>query len=468
MSKFQKTLLNLGYVCIALVILGVVILLSLLNSDTFKQRMESTLSASFNREVLINGGLEASFMHGFLIDLNDLHVLHEEQEIANARKLSIGIDLLPLLHGEIRLNTVAIQDLVATVVRHEDGSYNFILPDPRVTLKLDRISVVNANIHFTDTAMGREYSATSCSLEVQGLTPVNRDDLQKIRSLDILANLDCTELGNTSLTLGNVNLELRGGSKMFTFKPLTMELFGAHGSGSLEVDFNKEEPLYSLLYELPQFHVEKSLAHLSQQHAITGAMDFSTHLTARGLTLPAVKQSLAGQILLQGKDLIFTGSNLDEQLAKFEASQNFDLVDAGAVLFTGPLGLVVTKGFDFANIFLESGPSSEIPAVISQWIVMEGIAHAQDVAMSTNENLIALKGELDLPAGQFRNMTLALLDEKGCARITQVIEGGFQNPEIDKPGIISSLTGPVSALFHKLNPDEDCTVFYSGTLAEQR
>ena len=87
-----------------------------------------------------------------------------------------------------------------------------------------------------------------------------------------------------------------------------------------------------------------------------------------------------------------------------------------------------------------------------------------DVAMKTRQNLLALKGKLDLPKGQFQNLSFALLDESGCARVEQAVEGNFQQPAVAKPDIFKSLTGPVRNLLRKIKPDEACSVFYAGSL----
>jgi AsmA protein len=197
-------------------------------------------------------------------------------------------------------------------------------------------------------------------------------------------------------------------------------------------------------------------------------MDFSTNLTLQGKTLAEAKQTMTGTILLSGENLAINGTDLDEQFARFESSQNFNLVDAGAFLFAGPLGLVVTKGYNFANIFLDAGTSSEIRAVISDWTVEAGVAQAKDVAMTTNENRIALKGGLDFYNKQFNDVTIALLDDAGCAIVKQEIHGSFQAPEIARPSVLRSLAGPIITLLQKLVPADDCEVFYSGSLETKK
>jgi AsmA protein len=197
-------------------------------------------------------------------------------------------------------------------------------------------------------------------------------------------------------------------------------------------------------------------------------MDFAANLSMRGKTVNEMKRTTEGQISLSGKNLTLKGSDLDLEFSRFESSQSFDLVDVGAFFVAGPLGLVVSKGYNFASIFRGSEGSSKIPTLVSDWKVERGVAHAQDVAMATNENRLALHGGLDFVNERFNDVTMALIDDKGCARAVQKIRGTFQKPVVEKPGMLKSLSGPVLKLFktgRDFFPGGECEVFYAGSVA---
>ena len=56
------------------------------------------------------------------------------------------------------------------------------------------------------------------------------------------------------------------------------------------------------------------------------------------------------------------------------------MVDLGAFLLAGPIGLAVTKGYDYAKVVKSEAGSSQVPTLISEWHVEHGVAQAQDVA----------------------------------------------------------------------------------------
>jgi AsmA protein len=88
--------------------------------------------------------------------------------------------------------------------------------------------------------------------------------------------------------------------------------------------------------------------------------------------------------------------------------------------------------------------------------------------MATNENRVALQGELDFVNQRFDHMTVALIDARGCIRAQQQIHGDFNKPVLEKPSTLKTLTGPVVKLLEKLGslfPDGECEVFYAGSVA---
>ena len=143
-------------------------------------------------------------------------------------------------------------------------------------------------------------------------------------------------------------------------------------------------------------------------------------------------------------------------------------MDVAALLLAGPAGLAVTKGYNFASNFQESEGRSEIRTLVSDWKVERGVAQAQDVAMATKQNRVALKGGLDFVNERFVDVTVALIDTKGCIKAKQTIQGAFKQPVVENPSAIKSLTGPVVKLLKQVKhlfPGSACEVFYSGSVA---
>jgi AsmA protein len=190
-----------------------------------------------------------------------------------------------------------------------------------------------------------------------------------------------------------------------------------------------------------------------------------------GKDADAITRSSDGNASLHGTDLTLAVGNLDAELSEYRKTQHFNLVDLGAFLLAGPIGLAVTKGYDYAKVISSSGGSSKIQTLISEWHVDHGVAQATDVAMSTRSNRIALKGGFDVVNQSFQDVTVAVIDREGCPVVEQKVRGSFSHPDVGEPNIVSSLAGPAVHLLDKARhlvggpvAVGHCQVFYAGAL----
>jgi AsmA protein len=457
---------------IALLVLAALAMLLFVDANTYKPRLVAAASEALGMEVSVDGSLGIGFFPGLQITLEDAHIRNRGADLVSAKQARLGIDILSLLYQKIRIDKIVLKRLTISIVRDRDGEFNFEKPDASdaalPVLDLAKVSLSDATLLYTDNQAGEGFEAGSCDLDLHRLRLPGgaRPDLMK--RLSFTAQLACGEIKKNDLKVSDLKLTASGKRGVFELKPVTMRVFGAQGSGSIQADFSGSVPRYHVRYALPQFRSEEFLKTLSPQRVAEGPMDFSANLSMQGKTVNEMKQTVDGETSLRGENLTFDGIDLDRVLSRFESSQNFNLVDVGAFFFAGPIGLAVTKGYDFASLFKGSEGRSEIRTLVSDWKIERGVAQARDVAMATNRNRIALRGGLDFVNEQFNDVTMATIDAKGCATVRQKITGSFQKPVVEKPNILMSLTGPARKLLKKgrdLLPGGECEVFYAGSVA---
>ena len=437
-----------------------------------KARLETTASDALGMQVGIGGRVRLGFFPVLLVTLEDVHVHNRGVEVASAKQAVLGIDLLPLLENEVRIDKFALKTARITVARDSDGRFNFdnseVAAEPLPALDWPDVSLSDGSIVYADKQAGEEFEADDCRVQMPRLTLAagKRSDLMK--DLSFAAELGCGQVRSGGFTLSDLKSSVVANNAVFDLKPVTMRIFGTQGSGSIRADFSGAVPVCEWRYVLSQFPIEDFFKAVSPKTVATGRMDFSANLSMHGKTMKQMRQTAAGQISLGGKNLVLSGTDLDRAFARFESSQNFNLVDVGAFFFAGPLALVVTKGYNFANNFRGTEGSSQIQTLVSNWKVEHGVAQAQDVAMATKENRVALQGGLDFGEDQFKDVTMALIDAKGCAKVRQKIHGSFEAPVVDNPDILTSVAGPALKLLKKgrdLLLGRKCEVFYAGSVA---
>lgn len=471
MSKPLKIMLTTAGV-ITVFALAVAALLVAVDPAAYKPQVEATASRTLGMDVSIGGQLGFKLWPGLQLSLEDVHVGHAGADIATIKEAGLGIELLPLFRRELRMTSISLRQPSLSIVRAGDGTFNFAttggaggeLP----ALELAKISLSDGTLHYVDEQSGQSFAARACNLDLPSLQVAGGDRSDFLKHISFAAELSCGEIQGNNLAVSAVSISAAAAQGVFDLHRITTQNFDVQGAGSIRADFSGAQPGYTVHYSVLQFPVEAFLKILTAEKVATGRLDFSANLSMQGKTVNQLRQSMAGKISLRGRDLILQGRDLDAQFSRLESSQQFNLVDVGAFFFAGPLGLVVTKGYNFAGLLQESAGSSTIRTLVSEWQVERGVAQVQDVAMATDQNRLALQGELDFVNNRFIDVTVALIDAAGCTKVRQNIHGPFQDPVVEQPNIITTLTGPLQSLY-KMGRDlfhgGKCEVFYNGSVA---
>jgi AsmA protein len=475
MSKSLKAItLTIGAL-IGLLVLAAISLVLFLDVNAYKPRLEAAASDITAMEVTVGGRLGIGLFPRLLLTVEDVRIRNRGTDVATAKEARIGVDFLPLLHREVRINRIALEHPSLSIEKGRDGKFNFEKAEevrrPTPSLNLAKVSFSDGTFRYADKRTGAAFEVGDCSVDVSRLQLSGRERPGVMKNLSLAAELVCGELRAKDYAASDLKVSVAGQRGIFDLKPLTMRAYAGQGSGSIRADFTGAVPVYHVRYSLSQFRIEEFLKHVSPQKSAEGSMDFSANLTMRGETVNKLRQTTEGQISLHGKNLILNGRDLDQAFARFESSQTFNLVDVGAFFFAGPVGLAVTKGYNFASILQGSDGRSEIRTLVSDWKVERGVALSQDVAMATNENRVALQGGLDFVNERFDDVTVALIDTKGCIKAQQKIHGPFKKPVVEQPSTLKSLTGPVARLLEKVGrlfPGGECEVFYAGSVASPK
>jgi uncharacterized protein involved in outer membrane biogenesis len=470
MAKSSKIILVAVGALAAIAVLLATVAVFVLRANA-KSRVEAMASEALGMEVHVGGTLAIGFLPGLHLALSDVHVRQRGAEVASAGEVDLEIELLPLLRKEVLTDRIGLKRLTITIERDQDGKLNVdTLPEAKGTLPaltVAKVSISGATLAYTDRQSGKGFEAAGCDLDVSRLQLSSGESSNLLKNLSLVAKLACRQIGTKDSTASDLRLSVDARGGILDFDPVTMQLFGGHGSGGVRADFSGSVPIYQVRYRLTQFRLEEFFKNLAPKGIGDGSMDFSAALSLRGKTTGALLPTVEGTASLRGDNLSLAIGDLDEKLSRYESSQTFNLVDVGAFFFAGPLGLAVAKGYNFARIFQGSEGTTTIRTLVSEWQVEHGVAQARDVAMATRKNRIALKGGLDFVDGQYDEVTVAAIDAKGCVKVQQKVHGPFMNPIVEKPSVLGTLTGPTRGLLRQARSllGGKCAAFYEGSVA---
>jgi uncharacterized protein involved in outer membrane biogenesis len=441
----------------------------LLDPTAHKARIEEAASRRLGMEVSINGPLVLRWRPGAVLVLRDVRARKRGADVVIAREAVLGLELVSLLRRDVRVHSVALHDGVFAIERGRDGRFNFQKdpePGPRPERDGPEISFSGATITYADPRQPHRVEGRGCRGAIRGVH-IAGGDKRFLARLSFQGQADCAEVRAGEIALAGMNTVAAARQGVIEFQPLNARLLDARSSGRLRADFSGAVPAYQLEQTLQQFPAQQLLKALSLREVAAGRMNLTAKLAMQGRSAKELEQSMTGTVSLRGQGLTYHVTDLDAMFERFESTQNFSLFDVGAVLLAGPAGLLVTKGVDFASATQGAQGKSEIRTLVSDWVIERGVARTQDVALATPANRVALKGSIDLVTDRFQDMTVALLDPKGCAKVQQQVRGTLQKPVVDKPNAVEAIAGPAVRLLKKgaeLIGADSCDVFYAGAV----
>jgi AsmA protein len=325
---------------------------------------------------------------------------------------------------------------------------------------------------------GEKTEISGIDFSLKNLSLPAAPDTPQPKGISFAGELRVKDIKGKDLALTDLDAKITASADVCDIRPFTMKLFGGKGEGGIRVDLTREKPDVQVKYMLSKFRAEESLATISQKKYLSGPMTLVPELSFRGTGAEEMKRTARGQVSLRGGDLSLHGMDIDGVLSTVEQARQMNLADVGAFLLAGPLGTAATKGYRFGGVSgaVAQGGESKIIRLVSEWTVNDGVAEAKDVAFATRKNRIAMKGKLDIVKERFVDITVALLDAKGCAKVRQKISGPFRNPKVDKVSTLETAIEPILGLFQQtkqlvqqtkqLVGRGECKPFYTGSVAQ--
>jgi AsmA protein len=271
------------------------------------------------------------------------------------------------------------------------------------------------------------------------------------------------ELKTNNFRVNDFNFNYFSKNGEYEFDTKLVKFFGdnSRGAGKYILKPFIENPAYRIQFDIARFDIKEMLNTFLEDTVVTGNMALSMDIAMNGNNWDEMVSTMKGHLNLTGKNLLMYGMDADKVIAEFQRSQNFNLVDAGAVLLAGPVGLAITKGTDFAKILITNpGQSSHITQLVSNWNVKDGLLMLEDVALSTNKNRLAAKGWINV-VNDSLNISFAVVDDNGCSIFTQDVYGDLNKPTLGKVKVVSALLAPVTNLYNSIM-SVNCQVFYNG------
>jgi len=333
--------------------------------------------------------------------------------------------------------------------------------DDSTQIKLLNIKKGNINyLYGEDSIQTKSLMFTSEGIDYQ-----LKKNPNPLATLFAKGNFKAEEVKTEEFLVNKADFDFSIKDGEYVIETKSPKFFGVNSRGELKYTLKPfiEKPSYQVNCKLSSFNIKEMMYTFLKDTLFSGDLSLSMDISMQGKKWDDMLASMSGEINLGGKNLIFYGIDADKMIEEFQRSQNFNLVDAGAILLAGPVGLAVTKGSDFAKILITNlGQSSHITQIVSNWSANDGLLTLKDVALSTKKNRVAAKGWLNIVKDSLR-ISFAVIDNNGCSIFTQDVYGDLNKPTMGKIKVVSTLLAPVTNLYDNIM-NVNCQVFYKGSL----
>jgi AsmA protein len=349
--------------------------------------------------------------------------------------------------------------------------FNIVLNGPfDVTLQFPKDSTIFRTLRMADADLTIYDLAEDDTLVAQGLTIDLHDlyyDLEiapnPLATLTTVGSIASERFRAKGLNVSDVRFDVSVDNGLYEIIPDAESFFRTKGEGVFIAQPWSETPSYRFKYYVEQFAIEDWLASLMEDPVVSGTMSFGIDVQMTGDDWENMVKQFNGRMYSEGTNLQLHGVNVDKVLERIQRSQNFTLVDVGAVLFAGPVGLAVTKGADLAVLITgDPGEVTGIPRVVSNWHIENGKLTIDDVAFATEKNRIAAVGHVNL-VDTTLDVTIAVLERDGSSRLSQNIHGNLHKPTLEEIKAVSAILAPVTNLFDSILGTQS-EKFYEGSV----
>jgi len=344
-----------------------------------------------------------------------------------------------------------------------NGSFDATLEFPKDSIIFKTLRMADADLTIYNLAEDDTIITRSLTINLNDVYYDLDIDSNPMATLSTSGIIDGVSFQTNKFNLDSMDIFVSVKNGLYEIVPKAKGFFGSKGHGVFISQPWSKKPIYRLKYSVPQFAAEDLFASFFNDSVLSGNMSFSIDVEMIGDNWDNLYRELNGSIYIEGRDLLLYGLDVDKVLKRIERSQNFTLIDVGAVLLAGPVGLAVTKGSDLAVLIASNpGEVSNIPKLVSNWDIQNGKLIMNDVAFATNKNRIAANGFVDIVEEKL-DITIAVLNKDGSSKISQNVQGSLENPQFGEIKVLQSLLAPVTNLFNSILrlPTE---IFYDGSV----
>ncbi len=279
-------------------------------------------------------------------------------------------------------------------------------------------------------------------------------------------NVEIKNLKVKEYLIKGVNFELKAKNGLINIDPIEFNIYGGKLKGEYSIDVKNNKPKYIVKQQIVNLSLSKLLD--MDEKVINGTANMYLDIKFSGTNKKQIIKSMKGIKKIYGKNTILNKYDIDEIVSLYENANQVSLLDIGAMLTIGPFAGILTQGAKIValNSQINTKGSTKIEEFTSFWKIKNSKATTNDVAFKTKNNIIVLNGSVDLGTKKYKDMKVAILNKKMCAKYIETIFGNLDTNDVNmKKEGAEIFISPITSLVESANELlEGCNVYYNGRI----
>ena len=459
--------------------LAILALVFLVDINRYKPRLESAASDALGLEVRIRGEMTIEFFPSLGLSLADLEVHRDSEEVLRVDRVQARLKILPLLWGQVRIRGLRLVRPSLPIQRTSGGPFDFErylyrpLRKVREGLpgtfdRLEEIFATGGKVTYVSHDHATRIDADGIDLAIRDIVFRGTFGEDPFRNVSFTGTGKVARAAIGNAEGSNIDCGLKAKNGNYEIQPVTLQAFGGTGEGSMWVQLAESIPLVQAQYSLKGFRVEQLFAGFGRTRGVlTGTADLSANLFMKGEQPNDFAGTVTGDVSWTGNDLASLDFDPDAILLAAGEEKRIPFARMAALLLPGPLFTTAAGELSGRDILKNAEGKGTVRALASAWTVENGVFEAKDVAFATKKHRIALTGKIDLPGERFGDVTVALVDDRGCALTGQTIRGPFRLFRVTAAPVSPRKAPPGEIPMGKSNetiPRKECEAFYAGSV----
>jgi uncharacterized protein involved in outer membrane biogenesis len=340
--KLLKILVGIIVTFILLFIAGIVVLVTLINPNDFRDKITTVVHQETGRDLKI-GNISWSFFPWLGIKVNnvalDSGADFNGQNFINIGEAGLRVEFLPIFRGKIKVGTLTLKNADIVLTKNKAGKTNWqdflavrsnkqqnseisnqaAAKGAAITLvSISNVNVSNTNVSWYDAVTGQKIVAQNLNLYCKDIE-VDPSAQDVSTQLSFQGNIGIGQFIANTIHISDIKTQINFAAGVLNLKPFLANFYGGKFSGNITINLKNKIPSIAVEESLTNLQLKPLLTDLAATSNLDGTADIGINITTSGIDSAAILKNLNGKANIKVVNGVLKGVDINAIVMKAES-----------------------------------------------------------------------------------------------------------------------------------------------------